>query len=166
MGRDAPFSVERRWFDDKGLLGLSFRIANRSDRPLEIGALGMPMVFDNILIDRSLEQAHTQASFVDPYIGRDAGYLQVTLLNGHGPALLVLPRGTDSPLEAYSPLKNPREAEPGSIFTDTSTRGQTSAGFYDWTVHSAALSYPEWKHAGEHWNATNQPTPTPPEATR
>src|SRR3546814_18443870 len=78
MGRDAPFSVERRWFDDKGLLGLSFRIANRSDRPLEIGALGMPMVFDNILIDRSLEQAHTQASFVDPYIGSDAGYLHVT----------------------------------------------------------------------------------------
>src|SRR3546814_3987632 len=68
MGRDAPFSVERRWFDDKGLLGLSFRIANRSDRPLEIGALGMPMVFDNMLIDRSLEQAHTQASFVE--IGR------------------------------------------------------------------------------------------------
>src|SRR3546814_12844333 len=89
------------------------------------------MVFDNILIDRSLEQAHTQASFVDPYIGRDAGYLQVTRLNGHGPALLVLPRGKDSPLEAYSPLKNPREAEPGSIFTDKSPRGQTPEGFYD-----------------------------------
>src|SRR3546814_1315086 len=105
----------------------------------------MPMVFDNILIDRSLEQAHTQASFVDPYIGRDAGYLQVTRLNGHGPALLVLPRGKDSPLEAYSPLKNPREAEPGSIFTDKSPRGQTSEGFYDWTVHSAALAEREWR---------------------
>ena len=144
MGRDAPFSVERRWFDDKGLLGLSFRIANRSDRPLEIGALGMPMVFDNILIDRSLDQAHTQASFVDPYIGRDAGYLQVTRLNGHGPALLVLPRGKGSALEAYSPLKNPREAEPGSIFTDKSPRGQTSEGFYDWTVHSRSARPAEW----------------------
>src|SRR3546814_6018408 len=124
----------------------------------------MPMVFDNILIDRSLEQAHTQASFVDPYIGRDAGYLQVTRLNGHGPALLVLPRGKDSPLEAYSPLKNPREAEPGSIFTDKSPSGQTTAGFYDWTGHSAAPAAPEWKHAGEHWNAPTRAPPPPDEA--
>ncbi|SBV31666.1 conserved exported protein of unknown function [uncultured Sphingopyxis sp.] len=164
MGPDAPFSVERRWFDDKGLLGLSFRIANRSDRPLEIGALGMPMVFDNILIDRSLDQAHSEASFVDPYIGRDAGYLQVTRLNGHGPALLVLPRGRNSALEAYSPLKNPREAEPGSIFTDKSPRGQTSEGFYDWTVHSAALAEREWKDAGEQWNAPTSRTLAPGEA--
>src|SRR3546814_3193438 len=101
--------------------------------------------FDNILIDRSLDQAHTQASFVDPYIGRDAGYLQVTRLNGHGPALLVLPRGKGSALEAYSPLKNPREAEPGSIFTDTSTRGPTPEGFSDWPVHSAGLAEREWR---------------------
>ena len=39
----------------------------------------------------------------DPYIGRDAGYLQVTRLSGHGPALLVVPLG-DTPFEAYNPL--------------------------------------------------------------
>ncbi len=33
------------------------------------------MVFDNIISDRTLEQAHAQASFADPYIGRDAGYV-------------------------------------------------------------------------------------------
>src|SRR3546814_6162446 len=100
--------------------------------------------FDNILIDRSLDQAHTQASFVDPYIGRDAGYLQVTRLNGHGPALLVLPRGRNRALEAYSPLKNPRAAEPGSIFTEKSPRGQTCQGFYDWKVPSAAPAATQW----------------------
>lgn len=108
MGQGAPFRVERRWIDVAGRLALRFRITNTGGAPLEIGALGLPMVFDNIITDRELDQAHREASFADPYIGRDAGYLQVTRLNGHGPALLVLPeRGT--PLEAYTPLKNPSE---------------------------------------------------------
>ena len=163
MGSDAPFTVERRWFDQKGQLALSFRIANKSDQPLEIGVLGMPMVFDNIITDRNLDQAHSEASFVDPNIGRDAGYLQVTRLNGKGPALLVLPQ-KNSPLEAYQPLKNPREAEVGSIFTDKSQRGQTSEGFYDWTVHSAGYADREWKKAGEQWNAPTSRTLQPGES--
>src|SRR3546814_18961212 len=97
MGGDAPFSVERRWFDDKGLLGLSFRIANRSDRPLEIGALGMPMVFDHIFIYRSLEQAPTQANFVGPSFDPAPGPLPVTRPNLPGPALPVPPPGQHSP---------------------------------------------------------------------
>lgn len=159
MGADAPFKVERRWVDEGGLLGLRFRITNSSGRPLEIGALGMPMVFDNIITDRNLDQAHAEASFVDPYIGRDAGYLQVTRLNGAGPALLVLP-GKNSPLEAYAPLKNPREAK-GALFTDKSQRGQTSEGFYDWTVHSLGYQDREWKDAGEQWNAPTARTLAP-----
>lgn len=150
MGEGAPFKVERRWVNEAGRLALRFRITNSSSQSLEIGALGMPMVFDNIITDRTLDQAHAEASFVDPYIGRDAGYLQVTRLNGKGSALLVLPeKGTL--LEAYAPLKNPREAA-GSIFTDKSQRGQTSEGFYDWTVHSAGYADREWKNAGEQWN--------------
>lgn len=163
MGPDAPFIVERRWYDDGGQLSLSFRIVNRIEQPLEIGGLGMPMVFDNIITDRSLDEAHSEAVFVDPYIGRDAGYLQVTRLNGHGPALLVLPRG-ESPLEAYNPLKNPREAEAGSLFTDKSPRGQTSEGFYDWTVHSAGFVEREWKNAGEQWNTPTSRTLAPGQA--
>ena len=159
MGADAPFKVERRWVDEAGLLGLRFRITNTSTTPLEIGALGMPMVFDNIISDRNLDQAHAEASFVDPYIGRDAGYLQVTRLNGQGPALLVLPE-KGSPLEAYAPLKNPREAK-GSIFTDKSQRGQTSEGFYDWTIHSIGYADREWKDAGEQWNAPTGRTLAP-----
>lgn len=159
MGADAPFTVERHWVDEAGLLALRFRITNRSNAPLEIGALGMPMVFDNIITDRNLDQAHAEASFVDPYIGRDAGYLQVTRLNGQGPALLVLPE-KGSPLEAWAPLKNPREAK-DSIFTDRSQRGQTSEGFYDWTVHSIGYADREWKDAGEQWNAPTGRTLAP-----
>lgn len=162
MGAGAPFTVERRWVNENGLLALRFRITNTAGQPLEIGGLGMPMVFDNILTDRSLDEAHAQASFVDPYIGRDAGYLQVTRLNGRGPALLVLPeKGTA--LEAYAPLKNPREVKDGSIFTDLSPRGQTSEGFYDWMVHSIGFASREWKNAGEQWNAPTGRTLQPGE---
>lgn len=159
MGENAPFAVERRWLDQAGQLALRFRITNTSAAPLEIGALGMPMVFDNIITDRNLDQAHAEASFVDPYIGRDAGYLQVTRLNGAGPALLVLPE-KGSPLEAWAPLKNPREAK-DSIFTDNSPRGQTSEGFYDWTVHSIGYADREWKDAGAQWNAPTGRTLAP-----
>lgn len=159
MGENAPVKVERRWVNEGGMLALRFRITNTAQTPLEIGALGMPMVFDNIITDRNLDQAHAEASFVDPYIGRDAGYLQVTRLNGAGPALLVLPE-KGSPLEAYAPLKNPREAK-GALFTDKSQRGQTSEGFYDWTVHSLGYKDREWKDAGEQWNAPTSRTLAP-----
>ncbi|MBB4153716.1 hypothetical protein GGQ80_001622 [Sphingomonas jinjuensis] len=160
LAGDSPVTVERRWLDERGALALRFRIANRSSAPIEIGVLGLPMVFDNIITDRTLEQAHAQASFTDPYIGRDAGYLQVTRLNGGGPALLVLPeRGT--PLEAYVPLKNPREAEPGSVFVERTQRAQTFEGFYDWTVHSLGYADREWQKAGEPWNAPTARTLAP-----
>lgn len=152
MGAGVPLKVVRRWVDDRGALGLRFTLTNTGPTPVEIGALGMPMVFDNIISGRNLDQAHAQASFVDPYIGRDAGYLQVTRLSGNRSALLVVPAGK-TPLEAYVPLKNPREAAPGAIFTEKSPRSQTSEGFYDWTVHSTGFADREWSKAGEQWNA-------------
>lgn len=160
VGTASPLRVERRWVDDHGTLALRFTLTNTTNTPVEIGALGMPMVFDNIITDRSLEQAHAQASFVDPYIGRDAGYLQVTRLNGAGPALLVLPeKGT--PLEAYRPILEAAKAPKGDIFTDRSKRGQTSEGFYDWTVASKAFADKEWAKAGEQWNAPTSITLAP-----
>jgi len=160
LGTASPLRVERRWVDDHGVLALRFTLTNTTKTPVEIGALGMPMVFDNIITDRSLEQAHAQASFVDPYIGRDAGYLQVTRLNGAGPALLVLPeKGT--PLEAYRPILEAAKAPKGDIFTDRSKRGQTSEGFYDWTVASKAFADREWARAGEQWNAPTSITLAP-----
>lgn len=150
MGSSPPFRVERRWVNEDGVLALRFTIVNTSGAPMEIGVLGMPMVFDNVITDRDLQTAHQHASFTDPYIGRDAGYLQVTRLNGAGPALLVLPEPGTS-LEAYTPIKNPGE-DPGSIFTDKTPRQQTFEGFYDWTMLSKGYMHKEWASAGEEWN--------------
>jgi len=146
-----PLRVERYWIDAKGELLLRFVLTNVSSAPVEIGGLGMPMVFDNIITDRTLEQAHAHASFVDPYIGRDAGYLQVTRLNGKGPALLVLPE-PGTPLEAYRPILEATRAHADDVFTDRSPRSQTSEGFFDWTVASKGFAEKEWAHAGEQWN--------------
>lgn len=150
MGDGLPLRIERRWIDDRGVPVLRFTLVNTAAAPVEVGAIGMPMVFDNIITDRSLEAAHAQASFVDPYIGRDAGYLQVTRLNGAGPALLVLPDGR-TPLEAWRPIASAAEAG-GQSFTDRSERTQTSEGFYDWTVASRGFAEREWAKAGEQWN--------------
>lgn len=151
MGAGIPLRVERQWVNDNGVLALRFTLVNSSNAPVEIGSLGMPMVFDNIILDRDLDQAHAQASFVDPYIGRDAGYLQVTRLNGQGPALLVLPE-KNTPLEAYRPVLEARAAPKDDIFTDRSPRTQVSEGFYDWTVASKGFVDKEWAKAGQQWN--------------
>jgi hypothetical protein len=136
---DIPLQVHRYWERDGDNLALRFELRNRTHRPVEIGALGIPMVFNNILEGRSLDEAHAASSFYDPYIGRDAGYLQVTRLNGHGPALVVVPRG-DTPFEAYNPL-----------LSDPTRRSTTFEGFYEWTVHSKAYADAEWGDA-EPWN--------------
>ncbi|KQM81820.1 hypothetical protein ASE67_16585 [Sphingomonas sp. Leaf23] len=146
MGAGLPLSIERAWLRDRGAPVLRFTLHNRGTTPVEIGALGMPMVFDNIITDRTLEQAHAHASFVDPYIGNDAGYLQVTRLSGKGPALLVLPDGR-TPLEQYRILRDAKGAAAGDIFTDATKRQQTFEGFYDWMVASRAMA-----DAGQPWN--------------
>lgn len=150
LGAGLPLTVERRWLNDQGALVLRFTLINRAPQPVEIGGLGMPMVFDNIITDRSLEQAHASASFADPYIGRDAAYVQVTRLNGQGPVLLVLPDGR-TPLEAWRPIE------------DNSKRAQTAEGFYDWTVASKAYAETDWKQAGEPWNLPTSVTLAPGE---
>ncbi|PSJ39436.1 DUF5695 domain-containing protein [Allosphingosinicella deserti] len=162
MGEGIPLSVERHWVDDNGVFALRFTLTNRGSAPVEVGGLGMPMVFDNIITDRSLEQAHAGAVFVDPYVGADAGYLQVTRLNGKGPALLVVPeKGT--PLEAYSPIVTAKEA-PDSVLSDRSPRAQTAEGFYDWLVASKGFAEREWKAAGEQWNPPTAFTLAPGES--
>lgn len=152
MAADLPLGVERRWaVDDKGRLALRFRLTNKAGRAVEIGGLGLPMVFDNVLSDRSLEQAHEQAVFADPYIGRDGGYIQVTRLNGKGPALLVLPEA-GTPFEAYRPILDKRDADGRvKLLNDGTRRGQTFEGFYDWMVASRAFADKEWAGA-EQWN--------------
>ena len=127
---DIPLQITRTWLLEDGKLVLRFVLKNKSQQPVQIGALGIPMIFNNVLNDRSLEQAHALWSFYDPYIGEDAGYLQVTRLNGHGPALLVVPDGK-TPFEAYNPIldRNAQSAAAPTIFTDPTPRGDHVRGF-------------------------------------
>jgi hypothetical protein len=145
---DIPLRITRSWLLDRGALVLRFELTNKGTGPVEVGALGMPMVFNNVLTRRSLDQAHAACSFFDPYIGEDAGYVQVTRLNGHGPALVVVPDGR-TPFEAYSP-----------ILRDRTPRSVTFEGFMDWMVHTRAYADDEWKNAAP-WNPPTKLTLAP-----
>jgi hypothetical protein len=83
-------------------------------------------------------------SFTDPAISQDGGYVQVTRLSGHGPALLVVPDGK-TPLEAWRPLNEPNG--PNNIFQ----RGNPYEGVFEWMVHTAAYAENEWK-GRQPWN--------------
>jgi hypothetical protein len=160
---DIPLQITRTWSVEDGKLALRFQLKNKSANTVEIGALGIPMIFNNVLNDRSLEQAHAICSFYDPYIGEDAGYLQVTRLNGHGPALLVIPDGK-TPFEAYNPIldrKGRWDFQP--IFTDPTPRGITFEGFYQWMVHTRAYAENEWRNA-QPWNPPSSLTLKPGES--
>src|SRR6266566_7517490 len=162
---DIPLQISRIWALEEGKLVLRFALKNKTREPVQVGALGIPMVFNNVLNDRSLEEAHAKCSFYDPYIGEDAGYLQVTRLNGQGPALLVVPDGK-TPFEAYGPILSkgrPRGKGPEAIFTDPTPRWVTFEGFYDWMVHTKAFAENEWK-AAQQWNPPTSFTLAPGES--
>jgi len=159
---DIPLQITRTWTLEDGKLTLRFILKNKTAESVQIGALGIPMIFNNVLNDRSLDQAHAICSFYDPYIGEDAGYLQVTRLSGQGPALLVLPEGK-TPFEAYNPILGARRSTGASIFRDLTPRGITFEGFYDWMVHSVAYAENEWKQV-KPWNPPTQDTLAPGES--
>ena len=148
---DFPLDVTRSWAVVDGKLALRFTLRNPGTHAIEIGALGIPLIFDNILSGKDLDEAHTVCTFSDPSIALDAGYVQVTRLNGHGPALLVVPDGK-TPFEAYNPIAGPhgRAGKP-ELFHDLTPRSMTFEGFYEWMVASAAYQQNEWKNA-EPWN--------------
>jgi hypothetical protein len=154
-----PLSVTRSWVQEGGRLVMRFTLKNTSGSPVQIGALGIPMVFNNVIGDKTLDVAHAQCSFVDPYIGRDAGYVQVTRLNGQGPALVIMPDGK-TPFEAYNPILNAPKTgskDPVAVFTDLTARTQTFEGFLEWMVHSKAYADGEWSKATP-WNAATDLT--------
>lgn len=136
---DIPIKVIRYWAEADGNLILSFELKNTTTAAVEVGAVGIPMIFNNILEGQNLDENHAHNVFYDPYIGMDAGYLQVTRLNGKGPALLVIPQGK-TPFEAYSPLLD-----------DPTPKGITFEGFHEWMPVSNAYAMDEWKNAVP-WN--------------
>ncbi|GGB20578.1 DUF5695 domain-containing protein [Puia dinghuensis] len=136
---DMPLQVRRYWEVDGDELTLRFELKNTSAAQVEIGSLGIPMIFNNLLDGKTLGQAHAQNVFYDPYTGEDAGYLQVARLSGASPTLLVVPYG-HAPFEAYNPLLD-----------DPTPRGITFEGFYEWLVCSKAYAEKEWA-AAQSWN--------------
>ncbi|KAA8477483.1 hypothetical protein BDE36_3085 [Arcticibacter tournemirensis] len=139
LGADIPLAVKRYWETQQRRLVLRFELKNNSNKPVEIGSLGIPMIFNNILEGKSLEEAHASNVFFDPYIGLNAGYLQVVRLSGKGKVLLVLPY-KNTAFEAYNPL-----------LKDPTPRGIAFEGFHEWMVHSKAFAENEWKGVSQ-WN--------------
>jgi hypothetical protein len=138
-GEVGAIKVARKWVALRDALTLQITLTNVAKTPTEVTGLGVAMVFNNILSDRSLDDAHEKCAFTDPYPGGECGYLQVTRLSGKGPALLVLPeRGTH--FEAYRHLKE-----------DATPRDVTNEGFYEWTIHSKAWAEGAWKDVSQ-WN--------------
>ncbi|WP_343561441.1 DUF5695 domain-containing protein [Sphingobacterium sp.] len=136
---DIPLQVKRSWENIGGDLILKFQLSNPTDQAIEIGALGIPLPFNNNMDGKNLNQAHAQNVFFDPYIGKDAGYLQVNHLHGNGPSLLVIPY-SNAGFEAYNPLLD-----------DPTPRSITFEGFHEWMIHSKALAETSWKGI-EQWN--------------
>ena len=136
---DCPLEIIRLWVKENNHLALKFQIKNTTNKSIEIGALGIPVIFNNNIDGKTLDQAHTENVFFDPYIGMDAGYLQVIRLHGNGNPLLVLPL-KNSPFEAYRPLLD-----------EPTPRGITFEGFHEWMIHSKAYAKKEWKNATP-WN--------------
>lgn len=147
---DIPLKVTRSWQMHNGTLALTFELTNRTATPVEIGALGLPVVFNNLITGRNLEQAHEICSFFDPAIAGGAGYVQVTRLSGKGPALVVVPVG-NTPLEGWRTVN------------DRTPRTQTSEGIFEWMAHTQAYAENEWKNASP-WNAPTQITLKPGES--
>jgi hypothetical protein len=156
LDASCPLRIARTWLVEDGRLVLRFAIVNPTDAPIEIGSLGMPMVFNNMIHDfvsgrsRSLEDAHETCSFFDPYFGLDAGYLQVTRLNGHGPALVVAPDGR-TPFEGWQTLEEPERPR------------QTFEGVFAWMPHTQADAETAWRGVVP-WNPPTSATLAPGES--
>ncbi len=139
-----PLQIIRTWTVENGRLVLQFDVKNKLNVPVEIGALGIPLIFNNNAgYDGDKGRVQAMSAFSDPAIGMDGGYVQVTRLNGHGPALVVVPEGK-TPLEAYEPLQSDK-------IGDLTPTTQTFEAFYEWMVHSSAYASNEWKTEGDRW---------------
>lgn len=149
------FNITRNWKVEDGDLVLQATLTASS--PVEIGAFGFPIEFNSIFTNRSADEVTAKCVLVDPYIGLDAGYLQVTRLTGTGPNLIITPYGNASKFEAYRFLQeNPDQPIPYQT--------QTFEGLYAWQTLSKAYAENEW-NATEPWNVPTSMTLNPGQTT-
>lgn len=138
-----PLKITREWLDIDGDLGLQFTIGNTGDVDVELGSLGFPAAVNNIFTNLETEEMYNGCSFMDPYIGLDAGYLRVAPTDGVGAALVVTPL-YETALEAFRFLP---EEDHGA----TRIESNGWEGFYEWQVHSKAWAMNEWENV-DPWN--------------
>ena len=74
---NALLNITRRWVIQNNQLQLLFDVENPQTTPVEIGSFGMPQEWNNIFTSRTAADVDQNCSVFDPYIGLDAGYVQV-----------------------------------------------------------------------------------------
>ena len=136
--------ITRTWRQVDGDLALSFTLSNIGEQTFEVGGLGMPIEMNNIFTGRTATETTAKCVLVDPYMGLNAGYAQVTRLTGKGPNLVISPLNSDSKFEAWRFLTEPENVPLGYQI-------QTFEGNYAWEVYTKAWAEIEWKGA-EPWN--------------
>ncbi|KRM60698.1 hypothetical protein FC26_GL000177 [Paucilactobacillus vaccinostercus DSM 20634] len=136
---ELPLTLHREWSQVGSGVSFSVKIKNDTKESYEIGGLGFAMIFNQIFTDNTLDESHNNCVFVEPYIGKNAGYLQASRLNGQSPSLLVIP-DKDTQFEAYRPLTD-----------DATTKDVHFEGFYEWTVFSKAYYRTIW-NSKQQWN--------------
>ncbi|KAJ8093585.1 hypothetical protein PM082_020443 [Marasmius tenuissimus] len=147
-------SITRRWVLTNDQLELLFDVTNSQTTAVEIGSLGAPLEFNNIFTGRTAAQTNTLCSVFDPYIGKDAGFVQVTPLLGTLPPLVVLPAASGkSPLEGWRFLSESTSADPFY-------QSQTFEGLHEWQFHTLAYAQNEWSRVTP-WNEATSVTLQP-----
>ncbi|TBU43179.1 hypothetical protein BD309DRAFT_961291 [Dichomitus squalens] len=147
-------NITRKWVLENNSFQLLFDVTNSQKKAVEIGSLGAPLEFNNIFTGRTAAETNELCSLFDPYIGQDAGYVQVTPLLGTLPPLLVLPVDK-SPLECWRFL-------PEDTSQPLGYQSQTFEALYEWQFHSLAYAENEWKNVTP-WNAPTSATLQPGE---
>ncbi|KXT06464.1 hypothetical protein AC578_5997 [Pseudocercospora eumusae] len=138
------FTLSRDWSIEDDDLVLKATIQVKDSSKIELGAFGFPIEFNNIFTNRTAENTTAKCVLLDPYIGLDAGYVQVTRLTGTGPNLIVTPYSKDSRFEAWRFLDED-EDQP------TYYQSQTFEGIYSWQTLTKAYKEREW-NASDPWN--------------
>lgn len=136
--------ITRDWLAQDTDLVLRASVSNKHPRPIEIGAFGFPIEFDNIFTNLTDPEIQSRCVFVDPNIALDAGYLQVSRLSGTGPSLSVTPYNNNSHFEAWRFLSE-------SIHGPDLYSSFVYEGNFAWQFLSKAYTETEW-NATVPWN--------------
>src|SRR5438046_10465036 len=67
---DIPLQISRTWALEEGKLVLRFALKNKMSDAVQVGALGIPMVFNYVANDHQPAEAHAKSTFCSPCIGQ------------------------------------------------------------------------------------------------